>query len=87
MAQRVGRGIALLFHDHGNRRGCGVSSTPGRTLPPSKIRNPMYRRLDGPQGQYGRAKNLAPPAFDPRTVQPIVQSLYRLNYPALTLAV
>ena len=28
MAQRVGRGIALLFHDHGTRRGRVVSSTP-----------------------------------------------------------
>ena len=28
MAQRVGRGIALLFHDHGTRRGWVVSSTP-----------------------------------------------------------
>ena len=28
MAQRVGRGIALLFHDRGTRRGRVVSSTP-----------------------------------------------------------
>ena len=28
VAQRVGRGIALLFHDHGTRRGWVVSSTP-----------------------------------------------------------
>ena len=28
MAQRVGRGIALLFHDRGTRRGWVVSSTP-----------------------------------------------------------
>jgi hypothetical protein len=28
------------------------------------------------------AENLAPPGFDPRTVQPVDQSLYRLSYPA-----
>ena len=28
VAQTVGRGIALLFHDRGTRRGCVVSSTP-----------------------------------------------------------
>jgi len=28
VAQRVGRGIALLFHDRGTRRGRVVSSTP-----------------------------------------------------------
>ena len=31
--------------------------------------------LGGPQGRSGRAENLAPPGFDPQTVQPIV-SLY-----------
>ena len=29
-------------------------------------------RLSGPQGRSGRAKNLAPPGFDPRTIQPVV---------------
>ena len=42
MAQRVGRGIALLFHDRGTRRGSVVSSTPrpyftlGKDLVPIK---------------------------------------------------
>ena len=30
MGQRVGRGIALLFHDRGTRRGLVVSNTPGK---------------------------------------------------------
>ena len=30
------------------------------------------------------ADNLAPPGFDPRTVQPVAQSLYRLSYRAHT---
>ena len=45
---------------------------PGRTLPPGKTRYPLYRRLGGPQGRCGRVEYLAPPRFDPRTVQPVV---------------
>ena len=48
------------------------ASRPGRTLPPGNTRYPLYRRLDGPQGRSGRAEHLAPPGFDPRTVQPLV---------------
>ena len=37
VAQSVGRGIALLFHDCGTRRWCEWSAArPGRTLPPGK---------------------------------------------------
>jgi len=43
VAQRVGRGIALLFHDRGTRR---VSSTPRPHFTPEK--DPFYRRLGGP---------------------------------------
>ena len=56
----------------------------GRTLPPGKTRYPLYRRLGGPRGWSGREGNLAPPGFDPRTFQPVAQSLYRLSYPAHT---
>jgi hypothetical protein len=36
--RRVGRGVALLFHDLGTRRGEGSASRPGRSLPPGKTR-------------------------------------------------
>jgi hypothetical protein len=36
------------------------------TLPPEKARYPLYRRP-----VWTCAKNLAPPGFDPRTVQPV----------------
>ena len=78
VAQNLGRGIALLFHDSGTRSGWVVSSTPRPTLPPGNTRYPLYRGLGGPQGRSGRAKNLSPPGFDPRTVQAVAQSLYRL---------
>ena len=45
---------------------------PGRALPPGKTWYPLYRKLGGPQGRSGRAENLAPPGFDPWTVQPVV---------------
>ena len=85
MAQKVGRDLALLFHDHGTRRGEGEWSAAraGRTLPLENSRYPLYRRLGGSQGQSGRVENLAPPGFDPLTVKPVTQSLYRLSYPAL----
>ena len=82
MSQRVGRGIALLVHDRGTRRGEWLAARPGRTLPPGETRYPWCRRLDGPQGRSGRAENIAPSGFNPRTVQPVAQSLNRLSYPA-----
>jgi len=44
----------------------------GRPLPPEKTRYPFYRRLGGPQGQSGRAKNLVLTGIRSRTVQPVV---------------
>jgi hypothetical protein len=33
---------------------------------------PLYRKLDGSQGQSGRVRKISsPPGFDPRTVQPV----------------
>jgi hypothetical protein len=66
------KGIALPFHDHGTRRGEWSASRPGRNLPPGKTRYPLYIKLGGPQVRSGRPENLAPPGFDPRTVQPVL---------------
>ena len=82
VAQRMGRGIALLFHDRGTRRVWVVSSTSRPHFTPGKSRYPFYRRLGGPQGRSGRAENLVPTAIRSRTVQPVAQSLYRLSYRA-----
>jgi len=43
VAQRVGRGIALLFHDRGTRRGCVVSSTPWPHFTPGKDPVPILQ--------------------------------------------
>jgi len=72
VVQWVLRGIALLFHYRGTRRGWVVSTRPGRNLPPVKTRYPFYRRLGGQQGRSGRAENLVPTGIRPRNVQPVV---------------
>ena len=43
VAQRVGRGIALLFHDCGTRRGWVVSSTPWLQFTPGKDPVPIVQ--------------------------------------------
>jgi len=72
VAQRLGRGIALLFHDCGTRRGEWSAARPARTLSSWKTRYPFYRRLGGPQGRSGRAENLVPTEIQSRTVQSVV---------------
>jgi len=72
VAQRVGRGITLLFHDRGTRRDVCSAARPGRTLPLGKTRYPLYRMLGGPQGRYERVENLVPTRIRSRTVQPVV---------------
>ena len=72
VAQRVGRGIALLFHDHGTRRGWWSAARPGCTLPPGKNRYPSYKRMGGPQGWSGPAENTVPTGIRSQAVQPVV---------------
>ena len=51
-----------------------VCSTPHpSSLLPGKTRNPLYRRLGGPQGRSGWVqKMLSPLGFDPWIIQPVV---------------
>ena len=85
-AHRRSRGIALLFHDHGTRRGEGSASRPGSSLPQGKTRYPLYRRLGGPQGRSGQVRKISPPTGIRSPDRPArSQSLYRLSYPAHAL--
>jgi hypothetical protein len=60
-----------------------VSTTSRPLYPRGNTRYPLYRRLGGPQERSGRVRKISPkPGFDPRTVQPRSQSLYRLSYRA-----
>ena len=81
VAQRVGRGISLLFHDRGTK-GCEWSAAhPSRTLLPGKSRYPLYRRLGGAQGRSGRVENLVPIGIQSPDRPVSSESLNRLSYP------
>jgi hypothetical protein len=63
----------------------GSASRPGRTLPPGKIRYPLYRRLGGPQGRSGQVRKISPPTGIRSPDHPTrSQSLYQLSYRAHT---
>jgi len=65
VAQRVGRGIALLFHDRGTRRGWVVSGTPQPHFTPGKDPVPIL-------WEAGWVENLVPTGIRSRIVQPVV---------------
>ena len=59
VAQRVGRGIALLFHDRGTRRGWVASSTPRPHFTPGKDPVPILqeaRWAPGPLWTGGKSR-------------------------------
>jgi len=72
VAQRVDRGIDLLFHDRGTRRGWVVSSTPRPHFTPGKDPIPNLQEAGWAQGRSGRADNLVPIGIRSRTHQPVV---------------
>ena len=82
VAQRVGRGIALLFHDHGTRRGWVVSSTPRPHFTPGKDPVLILQEAGwapGPVWTGGKSR----PHRDSIPGHPAhSQSQYRLNYRA-----
>jgi len=81
VAQRVGRGIALLFHDRGTRRGWVVSSTPRPHFTPGKDQVPVLQEagwIPGPVWTGGKSR----PHRDSIPDRPDrSQPLYRLSYP------
>ena len=82
VAQRVGRGIALLFHGRGSRRGWVVSSTPRPKFTPGKDPVPILQEAGwapGPVWTGGKSH----PHWDTTPDRPVrSQSLYGLSYPA-----
>ena len=84
VAQRVGRRIALLFHDRGTRREWVVSSTLRPHFTPGKTRYPFYKRLGGPRaGLDGRNFRPHRDSIPDRPARSL--SLYRLRYTQITL--
>ena len=80
VAQRVGRGIALLFHDRDTRRGWVVSSTPRPHFTPEKNPVPIIQEAGwapGPVWTGGKSR----PHRDSIPDRPASsQSLYQLSY-------
>ena len=81
-AQRGSRGIALPFHDHGTRRGWGVSVTPRPLFTPGK--NPDTHCTGGwvgPRAGLDRCRKSRPPTGIRSPDHPAFnRSLYRLSY-------
>ena len=71
-AHRGSGGIALLFLDHGTRRGWGVSVTPRPLFTPGNDRVPTVQEAGWAPGPvWTGAENLASTGIRTRTVQPV----------------
>jgi len=85
VVQRVGRGIALLFHDRGTRREWVVRCTPRPHLTPGKDPAPILREAGwapGPVWTSGKSR----PHRESIPDRPARSwSLYRLSYPTHAL--
>ena len=73
MAQRVGRGIALLFHDRGTRRGVsGQQHAPAALYPQERPGTHFTGGCVGHMAGLDGRKNLVPTGIRSRTVQSVV---------------
>ena len=77
-AHRGCRGIALPFHDHGTRRGWGVSVTPRPLFTPGKDLVPIVQEAVWAPGPVRTGvENLAPTGFRSPDRPACILSLYR----------
>ena len=71
VAQRVGRGIALLFHDRGTRRWVsGQQHAPAALYPLERLGTHCTKGWVGPRAGLDGGKNSSPPGFDPGPSSP-----------------
>jgi hypothetical protein len=83
MTHRGSRGIALLFHDHGSRRGWGASVMPRPLFTPRKDPAPIVQEAGWAPGPvWTGAENLAPTKIQSLDCPARRQSLYQPHYPA-----
>jgi len=82
VAQRVGRGIDLLFHDRGTRTGWVVSSTPPPHFTPAKDPVPSLQEAGWAPGPVWTSGKSSPHRDSIPDSSDRSQSLYRLSYPA-----
>jgi len=82
-AHRGSRGIVLLFHDHGTKRGWGVSVTPQPLFTPGKNPVTIVQGAGWVPGPVWKgAENLAHIGIESPDRPARSQSLYRLYYSA-----
>ena len=81
VARRVGRGIALLFHDRGSRRGWVVSSTPRPHFTPGKDTVPILQEAGWAPGPVWTGGKSRPHRDSIPDRLARGQSLYLLSYP------
>ena len=63
-----------------------VKSRPGRFTPEKDTRYPLYRKLGGPQGQFGQVRKISPPEeSNPLNVQPVASRYTDWAIPAQDL--
>jgi len=80
---RASGGIALLFLDHGTRRGWGVDVTPRPLFTPGKDPVPIVQGVGwAPVPIWTGVENLAPTGIRSPDHPACSQLLYRLHYPA-----
>jgi hypothetical protein len=84
-AHRGSRGIALFFHDHGTRRGEGLASRTGRSLPRERPGTHCTGSWVGPRAGLDRCGKFASTGIRSPDRPSRNQSLYRLRYPAHSL--
>ena len=80
VAQRMGRGIALLSHDRGTRRAWVVSSTPQPHFIPGKDPVPILQEAGWAPGPVWTGGNSRPHWDSIPDLPAHSQSLYRLSY-------
>jgi len=81
VAQTVGRGIALLFLDRGNRRVNGQQHAPAALYPQERPGTHFTGGWVGP-GPFWTGRKSRPHRDSIPDLPAGSQSLYRLNYPA-----
>ena len=79
MTQRVGRGIALFFHDHVTRRGWMVISTPRPYFTPGKDPVPIVQGAGWARGPIWTGGKSRPTGIRSPNGPARSQSLYRLS--------
>jgi len=80
VTQRVGSGVALLFHDRGTRRGWVVSNTLRPHFTPEKEPVPIVQEAGWATGPVWTGGNSRPHRYSIPDRPARSQSLYRLSY-------